>query len=223
MTLSAAPAQDPNEPFDVITANGQPTGRVKPRASIHRDGDWHRALHVWVAGRDAGGGPFLMFQRRAVGKDTWPNRFDATVGGHFRAGETLAETLREIEEEIGIAPRGLALRHLGTRVCANEAEFGIVDRELQEVYLLLDDRPLTAFRPNPAELAALVRFPLNALIPFLAGDATEVGGASIQPGGSDATPIIASAGDFIPTVDRYALRVAIAARNLLRGDSDVVI
>jgi len=223
MNLSADLAQDLDEPFDVITADGQPTGRVKPRAIIHRDGDWHRALHVWVAGRDAQGRPCLTFQRRAVGKDTWPNRFDATVGGHFRAGETPAETLREIEEEIGVAPDGLALRRLGTRVCANEAEPGIVDRELQEVYLLLDDRPLTAFRPNPAELAALVRFPLDALIPFLAGDTTEVEGESIQPGGSAATPMVVSAGDFIPTVDRYALRVAIAARNVLRGDTDVVI
>ncbi len=223
MNVSPDVAQDPDEPFDVITADGMPTGRVKPRASIHRDGDWHRALHVWVAGRDAQGRPFLTFQRRAAGKDTWPNRFDATVGGHFRAGETLAETLREIEEEIGIAPLGLALRHLGTRVCANESAPDIIDRELQEVYLLLDDRPLTAFRPNPAELAALVRFPLHALIPFLAGDTAEVEGESLKPGGSDVTPLVASAGDFIPTVDRYALRVAIAARNVLRGDTDVVI
>ena len=38
------PAQDPGEPFDVITADGKPTGRVKSRAEVHRDGDWHRAF-----------------------------------------------------------------------------------------------------------------------------------------------------------------------------------
>ena len=46
-------AQDPAELFDVVRADGTPTGEVKPRAAVHRDGDWHRAVHVWVAGIDA--------------------------------------------------------------------------------------------------------------------------------------------------------------------------
>jgi isopentenyldiphosphate isomerase len=216
-------AQDPDEPFDVLLAGGSPTGRVKPRAQIHRDGDWHRALHVWVAGLDERGIPFLMFQRRSPHKDTWPNRLDATVGGHFRAGETFAETLREIEEEIGIAPDGLALRPLGVRVCANEAEAGIIDRELQEIYLLRDDRPLTAFRPNPAELAALVRFPLDTLLPFLAGESSAVNGLSLASGATSPVPIVSRPDDFIPMVDRYNLRVAIAANNILRGDRYVAV
>ena len=51
-SVQLEPAQDPGEPFDIITADGRPTGRVKTRAEIHRDGDWHRAIHVWVAGVD---------------------------------------------------------------------------------------------------------------------------------------------------------------------------
>ena len=172
MMTSAQPkfAQDPGEPFDIITADGKPTGRVKSRAEVHRDGDWHRAIHVWVAGVDDRGVPFLTLQRRSPHKDTWPGRFDATVGGHYRAGETLAETVREVEEEIGIIPDLKDLRPLGVRVCANEAQPGIVDREIQDVFLLRDDRPLENFRPNPAELAALIRFPLETLVPFLAGE-----------------------------------------------------
>jgi isopentenyldiphosphate isomerase len=216
-------AQDPSEPFDVITADGKPTGRVKPRARVHRDGDWHRAIHVWVAGEDGDGAPFLMVQRRSPGKDTWPNRFDATVGGHYRAGETLAETLREVEEEIGIIPDGQYLRPLGVRVCANEAQPGIIDRELQDVFLLRDDRPLAAYRPNPHELAALIRFPLDTLVPFLAGEAAEIRGQAIAPGATEAVAMIAVSDDFIPTVDRYFLRVAIAARRALGGERYVVI
>src|SRR5215207_6864343 len=175
------PAQDPSEPFDIITANGKPTGRVKSRADVHRDGDWHRAIHVWVAGVDDRGAPFLTLQRRSPHKDTWPGRFDATVGGHYRAGETLVETVREVEEEIGIISELKDLRPLGIRVCANEAQPGIIDREIQDVFLLRDDRPLEVFRPNPAELAALVRFPLETLLPFLAGESAEIDGESLAP------------------------------------------
>lgn len=216
-------AQDPAEPFDVVTADGTPTGLVKPRAMVHRDGDWHRALHVWVAGLNEQGAPFLMFQRRSIHKDTWPHRFDTTVGGHVRAGETLTETLREIDEEIGVNPDGLVLRPLGVRVCANEAEAGTIDRELQDVYLLRDDRPLTAFHPNPAELAALARFPLDSLLPFLAGDTAEIVGIALILGATMTTPIVARPENFIPTIDRYNLRVAIAALSVLRGDRYVTI
>jgi isopentenyldiphosphate isomerase len=223
MTQPLQPAQDPDEPFDVVRADGLPTGVVKPRGQIHRDGDWHRALHVWVAGIDAPGSSFLMFQRRSPRKDTWPNRYDATVGGHYRAGESLSDTLREIEEEIGISPDGLELRPLGVRVCADEAQPGIVDRELEDVLLLRDDRPLEAFRPDPVELAALARFPLDALLPFLAGEKNQVQGLSIASGATQIVPVTALSDDFIPTVDRYFLRVAIAARNALRGDRYVAV
>lgn len=211
-------AQDPDEPFEIVTAGGTPTGRIKSRAEVHRDGDWHRALHVWVSGRSEDGAPFLMFQRRSVAKDTWPGRLDATVGGHVRAGETRDETIREIEEEIGISPDGLVLRPLGVRLCANEATPGTIDREIQDVFLLLDDRPLASYRPHQVELAALVRFPLEPLIAFLAGETSSIEGDSFAPGARTTETIVATASDFIPNVDRYSLRVAIAAANVLRGD-----
>src|SRR5215211_8527831 len=94
-------AQDPTERFDVVNADGTPTGRTKARRDVHRDGDWHRAVHVWIAGIGRDGEPFLLFQRRGPEKDTWPNRLDETVGGHYRAGEQLRDSLREVEEEIG--------------------------------------------------------------------------------------------------------------------------
>jgi isopentenyldiphosphate isomerase len=222
-SMQLNPAQDPGEPFDIITADGRPTGRVKTRAEIHRDGDWHRAIHVWVAGVDDHGRPFLTFQRRSPQKDTWPARYDATVGGHYRAGETLTETVREVEEEIGIIPDLRELRPLGVRVCANEAQPGIVDREIQDLFLLRDDRPLENFRPNPAELAALVRFPLGILVPFLAGERGEIDGESLAPEATGAEPITARSDDFIPTVDRYFLRVAIAAQQVLRGERYVAV
>ena len=216
-------AQDPREPFDVITAYGSPTGRVKPRAEVHRDGDWHRAIHVWVAGVDEGGAPFLVVQRRSPRKDTWPDLVDATVGGHYRAGESLADTLREVKEEIGIVPDSDHLRALGVRVCANEAQPGIIDREIQDLLLLRDDRPLEDFRPNPAELASLVRFPLESLVPFLAGEMSEICGEAIVPGADRAELITARLDDFIPTVDHYFLRIAIAARQVLRGERYVAV
>jgi isopentenyldiphosphate isomerase len=226
MTTIAAPpdvAQDPAELFDVVRADGTPTGEAKARAAVHRDGDWHRAVHVWVAGIDAASGsrPFLLMQRRGSEKDTWPGRFDATVGGHLRAGEEVADALRESEEEIGIAVDLADLRFLGNRIAVNESEPGIRDRELQSVYLLRDDRPLTAYRPSPYELAALVKLPLLPLLAFLSGETADLLAESIAPGATAIEPFTATRDDFIPTFDRYLYRVAIAVSLALRGESHV--
>jgi len=215
-------AQDPRERFDVVLADGTPTGRTKERAEVHRDGDWHRAVDVWVYGM-ADQAPFLLFQRRGLGKDTWPGRLDATVGGHLRAGERVEEALRETEEEIGMPADASGLRQVGSRVSINENEPGVRDREVQSLFLLRNDRPLTDYRPHPAELAALVRFPLPPLLALLAGESRSAPGDAISPGGSRVVRAAYELADFIPSVDRYFFRVAVAAEAALRGDRYVVV
>jgi isopentenyldiphosphate isomerase len=154
-------AQDPDELFDVVAEDGTPTGVVKRRADVHRDGDWHRAIHVWVCGIDDGES-FLLLNLRGQHKDTWPERLDVTVGGHLAAGEDIDQAFREIEEEIGIAADPASLHFLETRKA-----YGLVERELQDVFLYRDDRPLKAYKPNPAELEGLVRVSVaNALAIF---------------------------------------------------------
>lgn len=216
-------AQDPNELFDIVRVDGVPTGLTKPRFEVHRDGDWHRAVHVWVAGRDEADEPFLMFQQRSLAKDTHPGRLDATVGGHYRAGERLEQAIREIEEEIGIEPDLSALRLLGVRVCASELEAGTLDRELQDVFLLEDSRPLTAYRPHPAEVASLVRFRLADLLPVLSGEAAGLEGEVLRQGASEVLGVPFQAADFSTRIDRYFYRVAIAVANALRGDKYVAV
>lgn len=220
MTLPVA--QDPGEAFDVVTFDGKPTGVVKTRAEVHRDGDWHRSIHVWVVGTDERG-PFITFQRRSRAKDTWGGMLDATVGGHFRSGETLVETLREVEEEIGVSVDQSDLIRLGTRAAVDESDPNIRDHELQSVFLWLDDRPLLDFAPNSAELDALVRFRLDDALEFLSGNVSSLRGISRTPFGAKLQPVLVEHGDFIVQVDRYFYRIAIAAGRAIAGDRHVAI
>lgn len=154
-------AQDPGELFDVVTEMGEPTGIVKPRAAVHRDGDWHRAVHIWVYGV-GDDGPFLLMNQRGKHKDTWPLALDATVGGHLGAGETVEDAFREAHEEIGVRFDAERLEWIFQRKRSSGNLIpGILDQELQEVYIVRDDRPLTAYIPNPAELEGLVLVSLD--------------------------------------------------------------
>ena len=123
--------------IDVLDARGLMTGEVAWKSEAHRRGLWRRCTRCWISSPEIlSSGSYLFVQRRAVGKETWPNRLDVTLGGHLGAGEEALEGgLQEIEEELKLQlARDLIL--LGTRRVELEMPGGI-DREFQEVFLLV--------------------------------------------------------------------------------------
>lgn len=215
-------AQDLTELFDVLTADGKRTGVAKQRALVHRDGDWHASIHVWVYGIDQGG-PYLAFQRRGRFKDTLPLKLDATVGGHLRAGESVEDTLREVQEEIGRTVTLAELQPVGVRFGVSEDAPGILDREIQTVFLWRVDEPLSAFTPNPDELESLVQFPLADVLAIFGDGIVAADALELKAGSAILTPTLVTRSEFACGLDRYHYRVAIAASNALRGDRYIAI
>jgi isopentenyldiphosphate isomerase len=155
--------QGTDEPLDVLDENGLPTGRTKGRQAVHVDGDWHRAIHIWVVRE----GRMVVLQRRALTKDLEAGKLDVSVGGHYRAGELFVNVLREAEEEIGLALRPGQLTYLGTARSERrypDAEPPLVDREFQEVYVVRDERPLEAYDLGPDEVDTLYELPVERAI-----------------------------------------------------------
>lgn len=151
------------ELLDVLNEDGQPTGMTKPRSQVHLDGDWHRAIHIWVVrGQD-----LVLLQRRALTKDLEPGKLDVSVGGHYRAGELFIDAIREAEEELGVTFRPGQLEYLHTVKSVREypdLDPPRLDREFQEVYVGRDDRPLDQFRLPPDEVDTVYEVPVTAAI-----------------------------------------------------------
>src|SRR5688572_23762833 len=116
------------ELIDVLDAEGRSTGESKARWEVHRDGDWHRAAHVWVVRADG----HVLVQRRALVKQIEPGRLDVSVGGHLVAGELEVDVVREIEEELGLVLPFGSLTYLGTAVTERTYD-DYLDREFQDV------------------------------------------------------------------------------------------
>lgn len=214
-----AAAQNPDELFDVVTADGQSTGITKRRADVHRDGDWHRAIHVWIYGVNDTG-PYLLMNQRGRNKDTWPLALDATVGGHLAAGETVEDAYREVEEEIGVTIEPNALTYIGRRQRESSGLTpGVIDREIQEIFVLRDDRPLEQFRPNPAELEGLVRLSLSSGLTLFTGEAREVQATRLVAADNTTEPmLIAFETLLLLPDDDYFLRVVLSIERLLGGE-----
>ena len=153
-------AQDEQqELLDVLDPTGKPTGEQKARSLVHRDGDWHRSIHIWVVNADGQ----AVFQRRAPGKLIEAGRIDVSVGGHFGAGEGLSEVLREVEEELGFMPSESELTKIDSRRTERFYDDAI-DREFQDVYALRRDAPLNTYQLDCSEVTVVYEVPIIGAI-----------------------------------------------------------
>ncbi|XP_028550808.1 nudix hydrolase 3 [Dendrobium catenatum] len=133
-----------DELLDVLTKTGEKTGVSKPRGLVHRDGDYHRAVHVWIYAEST---QELLLQRRADCKDSWPGLWDISSAGHISAGDSsLLTARRELHEELGISLPNDAfeLIFVFLQECViNDGTF--INNEYNDVYLV------TTLSPIPEE------------------------------------------------------------------------
>ncbi len=204
-----------DELLDILDEAGRPTGEVAPKSEAHRLGLWHRCFHCWIAGSDPEG-DYLLVQRRAAGKDTWPGYLDVTAAGHLAAGEETLDGLREVEEELGLRVEPERLVPLGSRRVEQEIPAGR-DRELHDVFLLLDPTPPADLRLQAEEVESVLRVALDGV------EALCEAGAALarEYKGAKTVDMSISLADFVPHADDYLYRVAQAARRVYAGERSV--
>jgi len=192
---------------------------AKERAAVHRDGDWHRVFQCWVIYRDDAGRDFVVMQRRSPIKETFPNKLDVSAAGHYAAGETAREGLRELSEELGIAPRFDDLIPLGVRVSVARCG-GLIDREFADVFFLVDGRPLSAYSYRCDEVAGLAALETTGALALLEHGTPLVAQAV---GHGAAAQITVTRDDLIPTVDNYLYKIVLLAQRCLDGERRLAI
>lgn len=121
------------EYFDILDELGNKTGKIKLRSEVHRDGDWHKAVHIWIVNdKDE-----ILLQKRSPNKDSNPNMWDISSAGHLTAGdESLPGAIREIKEELGIDISPSQFRLIGTRKKSSKYTETFINNEFNDVYLL---------------------------------------------------------------------------------------
>lgn len=173
-----------DELLDTFDDMGRHLG-VADRRTVHAEGLWHQVVHVLVVAARASG-PAVVLQRRAATKASFPGLIDISATGHLAAGESPLEGVRELREELGIDVAPERLVRLGVRRIVDETPEG-VNRELAHVFLLHDDRPLTAYRPDPDEVDAVVELDVEAGLDLLAGHRSAVGCPIVEHGAAPST------------------------------------
>ncbi|KAL1804221.1 hypothetical protein ACET3Z_032868 [Daucus carota] len=144
------------EHFDVLDKMGHKTGFTKPRRAVHRDGDYHRAVHVWIFAEST---QELLLQRRSDCKDSWPGLWDISSAGHISAGDSsLVTARRELQEELGVVLPKDAFEKLFIFLQESVTNGGtFINNEYNDVYLVttLEPIPLEAFTLQVSEVSAV--------------------------------------------------------------------
>ncbi len=129
----------PAELLDLLDEKGNKTNRFKERSMVHRDGDWHGTVHIWIYAY-AQDGLKVLLQKRAQNKESYPGCYDISSAGHLLRGESYEEAARrELKEELGLDVKKEDLYFSGFYDhCTNNIFWGspFIDREHTAIYLL---------------------------------------------------------------------------------------
>ena len=120
------------EYFDILDENGNKTGETKLRKEVHRNGDWHKAVDIFIINDNNE----ILLQKRSAVKEAYPNMWTTSASGHLSAGDdSINAAIREIKEELGLTVTKEELRYLFT-VKENKVWNDIIDNEIVDVFLV---------------------------------------------------------------------------------------
>lgn len=140
------------EYFDILDENGNKTGKIKLREQVHKDGDWHRGVFVFMINSKKG----ILLQKRSATKESNPNRWTVSASGHLSTGDSSYEAaVRETEEELGIKVNTQKLEYLFTVKEQQRPKEGFLDNEFIDIYWLLVDKDIQNFKIQKEEVAEI--------------------------------------------------------------------
>lgn len=210
---------DTEEWVDIVDPSTLEVSGQLTRHQAHTEGHWHQVFHCLVVRKSTGS---VLLQERSPNKSAFPDLLDFSVTGHLSSGESVADGVREIAEELGIEVSPDDLVPLGTRLLADDSGEGI-NREIVHVHLLADDRPLTDYSPAPEEVSALFEVQVNALLTVLADQTQEISGTRIDAITGGRTSVKIRQSSLVEGADGYWTVMIVMAQRFLAGHRPIAI
>lgn len=206
---------------DILDPNTfERSGRTCTIENAWEKGLWIPSFNLWIA-RQKDNFYYLLYQHR-IGNGNWASGLlDVAVGGHYEAGETLRDGLREAREELGKDYDFEAVSYLGRRVYLNDSH-GLKKRYVVDVCIVEDNSPLTTFTLQRSELQGLYCCSVDDLLRVH----TEPDYAFVTNGirldveqeGSISATIEINKESFPFNWDNYHYKMALLTKRFLRGE-----
>lgn len=140
------------EYFDILDENGNKTGITKLRNEVHRDGDWHKAVHIWIINNKKE----ILLQRRCATKDSNPNMLDISCAGHLTTGDnSLDGAIRELKEELNLDVNKEDLEFIKTIKRSSKYSEIFINNEFDDVYILRTNKTIEDMKYQEDEISEI--------------------------------------------------------------------
>ena len=211
---------DKDEQVDILQPPlFEPTGEVKGREQAYRDGNWIGTFNLWIVSRDPE--PSVVYQQRSP-QSTWaPNLLDVTAGGHYEAGEKLADGLREAEEELGKHYSPDQIIPLGKKLYVGANTNGTSKQNVIDIFLIEDSAPLDSYVLQEEEVYALCKCPVRELLKAHRNPSYSFKVKALTAKGEQ-IDITVNKQSFPENYDNYHYKIAVLADRYFKGEKDLI-
>jgi isopentenyldiphosphate isomerase len=206
------------ELLDVVTPTGTYLESL-PRTEVHEQGLWHQTFHCLVVRPTH---RTVILQERSLEKSSFGGLCDLSVTGHLEAGESPADGIRELQEELGVDASMDQLVPVGVRLLADDLGEGHTNRERVHVFFMADDRPVSDYRPPIDEVSALVEIDVTDFGALFGPDHPTIG-ATRHTIDDDAQPMELRAEDLVVPTDGYWVVLAVMAQRFIDGVGPIAV
>jgi 8-oxo-dGTP pyrophosphatase MutT (NUDIX family) len=207
--------------IDVFNDRYEPVG-TEDKKTAHAKGLWHRTFSALAINPTT---RRVILQKKAPGRYSFdrPDYADITFGGHYHAGETIPDGVREVHEELGLPVAYDELHPIGLRQTAVTLAPDYIEREFQHWHLLPLGLDLDAIPLADAEVSGLVDIGLDDALALADGDTDTIAAryATRTDTGLQYNEATLISTDLIPNylkLDQLYLRLFVAARRFCTGE-----
>lgn len=197
----------------------KPSGVTKTREQAHDAGDWIGTFNLWIVTRNPV--PSIIYQQRSMQKKWAPGLLDVAAGGHYLAGEKLADGLREVEEELGKRYAIHAITYLGRSMFVSVDVKKRWLNEVIEVYMTEDDSPLSSFSLQVEEVDAILPCPVQELLRVNREEGYSFTAKGVSSAGKSVAVTVTKQ-SFPVNWNDYHYKMAVLADRYFRGDTDLL-
>jgi isopentenyldiphosphate isomerase len=206
-----------SEELEIFDDNYKSIGKMAS-TEVHLTGQWHHVFHCWLL--DSGTGA-IIYQRRSRKKKLYPNMLDVSVAGHCRFEETIAEAIvRESAEELGIKIIVDELLFIGIRRDAYTRD-NFVNREYQHVFIGWMRDSIDSLLLDCNEVEEVVSIEPGVVIDILTKDIKCYAFGKNSNG--KCGPSLITKSDFIPSIDKYNLKIPKIFKLFLDGERELIL
>lgn len=156
-----------DEFLNIIDGEDRITSESKPRSLVHRDGDLHPTVHIWIIKR-MDMGIYVLLQKRAPEKETHPGCYDVSAAGHVSQGDEFRDAaVREVYEELGLTVLPEHLDFIGMKkrfFSETNDNREIIDNELSAVYLYRHDIDIDKLTISKSEVSEVCWAEIDELL-----------------------------------------------------------